>query len=253
MNDLRATATRAYDQAQPTIAPTTVDLPTAAPTLTPELIPPTTAPGGFDLAALLNQAQNAVTQQRWQEAVDLLDVILGVDPAFEAATVRRLMQQSLNSLARDLYNANQPAAANLIVNRAEEFGALADGLSYERYAAELFLTARAAVGTGSPNAISRLREVINLGAGGRYYAESIQLLYQVYVTRGDAAYNSGNPCGAVADYQNAINLLASGAANGKRAAAQTACNILLSAPTPDPLLPPMPGDAGIAPIGVPGT
>ena len=96
----------------------------------------------------------------------------------------------------------------------ETFGPLAEGLFYERYAAELYLTARAAVGTGSPTAINALQAVINLGPG-RYYAQAQQLLYDAYVARGDAYIAQGDSCSAAFQYQSAASILSSGAANGK--------------------------------------
>lgn len=251
LGDIMATGTALYMNNLPTATPTVT--PTLQPTATADsqqVIVPTPGEQGLDLAALYAQAQAAITSSQWTEAIDLLDVILASDPNFESAQVRQMMSQSLNRYALELYNSSQPAAANLIVARAEEFGPLADGLAVEREAAELWLTARAGVSTGSQTAINALNTLLGYGPNSRYYQQSTQLLYDAYVRRGDGLVAQGNPCGALSEYQRAMNVFSSGSANGKYSAAQTSCTNL-SAPTADPNWMLTPG--AVAPIGVPGT
>ncbi|MCC6802903.1 MAG: hypothetical protein IT319_08465 [Anaerolineae bacterium] len=248
VSDFAMTATALYESSQ--VTPTPEFTPTAEPTEEPEatealVIPAESSDGGYDLAGLLNQAENAIASSQWQDAIDYLDVILAADPNFETANVRRLMSQALNSYARELYNASQPAQANLLVTRAREFGPLADGLEFENMAAELYLTARSAVGTGSPRAASALQSLLNLGPG-RYYTEAQDMLYNLYVTRGDAYFAQGDTCSAVGQYQNAINIRSSGVANGKYSAAQNAC--ANATPTTDPNIA-IPSDGQVAPVG----
>lgn len=255
--DFAATATALFLTSQPTATPT--PSPTPDPSLAevqsetePVAITPAGS-GGYDLASILAQADQAVTAGRWTDAVDLLDVIIAVDNTFETARVRSLLTQALNSEARRLYENNQPAAGNVVVGRIESLGlALADGLSYERYAAQIYLNARAAVGTGSPVATSALRELLNLGPG-RYYAEAQQLLFNQYVIAGDAWVAQGEYCPAIAQYQNALNVLSSGSVSGKLSNANAMC--ANATPTPDPLMPVDPNapTSEFAPIGVPGT
>ena len=240
------TATALYLNTLPTATPEVTNTPEATQAQATEAIAFTPAPsGGYDLTSILSQAESAVASSQWQDAIDLLDVILGADPTFDTAHVNQLMAQALNSYARELYNANQPAEANLIVTRAREFGTLADGLDYENMAAELFLTAKSAVGTGSPLAINDLQKVLNLGPG-RYYQEAQKLLYNMYVVQGDSYVAQGNNCSAAGSYQQAMNVFSSGAANGKYAAAQNAC--VNAPPTTDPNLI-IPSDGTIAPVG----
>lgn len=252
--DMGMTATALYQQslATPTpVATATPDAPEAAQDApTPDSLAITTgSSGGYDLGTVLNQAQNAAASSQWQDAIDYLDVILGTDPNFEKATVRGLMSQALNSYARELYNSSRPAEANLIVERAREFGPLADGLEYESMAASLYLTAKTAVGTGSPVAINALQQVIGLGPG-RYYQEAQDMLYDFYVTRGDTFVAQGDNCSAATQYQGAMNVSSSGVANGKYASAQNAC--VNAPPTTDPNIV-IPSDGGVAPVGVVAT
>jgi hypothetical protein len=208
-------------------------------------------PGGIrvDLPALLSEAQSQIATSQWADAIDTLDVIIAVDPNFQTALVRSLMIQALSSRAMQLYNSGQPAAGNITVTRIEEFGTIPGDLSYERYAAQLYLNARAQMGVNFPAAIQSLRAVMDLGAGGRYYQQAQQALYETYVAYGDAFTFENNWCSAATQYRSAMNIFASGVANGKFTNADTICR---TPPTVDPLLAP-PVDstlpAGFVPLG----
>jgi hypothetical protein len=265
IGDFAATATALYltqlptataTPAPPTETPQSTTTPAATATQAAPNATPTPAPGGqFDLAALLSEAQLEVQSGQWQDAIDLLDAIMAIDPAYEAVTVRAAIGQALNSYALELYGSGQPAAANIIVGRAEELGVLQGNLSYERYVAELYLNARAGASLGSPAAMSDLQRILNEGPGGRYYDDAVQLLYELYIRQGDNWVAQGEYCPAVPLYQNAVSLLSSGAANGKLSTAQSFC--ALATPTPDPLNPfAVPGGAvtpipGFQPLGGP--
>ncbi len=259
-NDLAATATALAINCQPTATPTftptesapeVTDAPTVEVTEAPE-IQITPAEGGFDLAGIFTQAQNAFNAGNYQDAIELLDVVIGVDESFQTTQVRQLMSRALNARARELFNASQPAAAIILVDRARTFGALEDGLEYEAYAATLYLNARGSIGTNYSQAIEALNAVVNLGAGGRYYQEAYNLLFQQYVAFGDAYAAQGQYCPAEQQYRNALRLSSSGSVSGKL---QTAANFCANGtPTPDPALgipagSPPPGGDGFAPIG----
>jgi tetratricopeptide (TPR) repeat protein len=261
-NEIAPTATALFLSLQPTAAPTitpTIPVtPTAEPqnTEAPQLEITPANDGGFDLAGIYQQAQAAFNAGQYQDAADYLDVIIGIDERFQTAEVRRLMSQALNARARELYNAAQPASANLVVDRARLYGALEGDLEYESYAATLYLNARGALGTDYASAINALREVINLGAGGRYYDDALGLLFQQYVAYGDAWGAQGAWCPAEQQYRNALNVLSSGSVNAKLQQAINFCTN--GTPTPDPLLG-QPGNGSsnaggqpIAPIGQPG-
>ncbi|MBE2269408.1 MAG: hypothetical protein IAE80_14330 [Anaerolinea sp.] len=229
---------------EPAVQPTVV-----TPEATSEVVvtPAATDSGSqYDVASLFEQAQTAMNSAQWEDAYELLDVVIAVDPTYQTANVRRMINQALQNRALELYNAGQPAAANILVGRAEEFGQIDSSLDYERYAAELYLTARAAVGIGSPTAIAALERVMSLGFGGRYYEEAQQLLYNQYVIMGDAYYAQTNYCSAANQYQLAMGIFSSGTANGKYSNAQNLCQNAV--PTVDPNWALTPG--AIAPVGV---
>lgn len=245
--NLALTGTAVYFNSFPTPTPTlppTVAATQAAPIQ--QVIATPARGGGFDIDAIYAQAQVAMNGALWEDAIELLDVVVGLDSNYESGDVRRLLNQALQNRALELYNADQPAAANILVGRAEEYGQIDSSLDYERYAAELFLEARAAVGIGSPVAVQSLQEVLSLGAGGRYYDESRQLLYNQYVLIGDSYMAQSNYCGAAGQYQFAMNVFGSGTANGKYANAQNLC--VNAVPTVDPNWMLTPG--AVAPVGV---
>ena len=131
IGDYIMTATALYQNSLPTATPPASPTPeaTAGSAATEDVASRRKDPAATISAQILNQAQSAAASSQWQDAIDLLDVIIGADPTFETQTVRTLMVQSLNSYARELYNANKPAEANLIVDRAETFGRCPKGCS----------------------------------------------------------------------------------------------------------------------------
>lgn len=258
INEFAPTATALFISSQPTITPTptpTLEAVVVTPDIAPEVTEaplPTAGTGGYDLASIYQQAQNSFSAGAYEDAAEYLDVIIAVDESYETAAVRRLMSQTLNAWARSLYQAMQPAAGNLVIDRARQYGALEDGLEYESYAATLYLNARAMVGSDYAAAIQALRELVNLGAGGRYYQEALQMLFNQYVAYGDAWAAQGAYCPAEQQYRNALQVLTSGSVSAKLNTAVNFCQN--GTPTPDPLT----GQGGVGsggglpPIGAPG-
>jgi hypothetical protein len=249
--DIAVTATALFNALQPTATLTPSPTPeltmTAEPTTAVAPSPATASAGGYDLAALLQEAQAYFNTAQYGDAAELLDVISALDPNYEAATVRALLTDSLNAQARAYYQAMQPAAGNEVVSRIQALGLpLGDGLAYERDVAIVYLNAKSSIGVNFPRAISALEELISYGQG-RYYAEATQLLLDQYIAYGDALAFDPNagPCQAVSIYQAAVNMFGSGLAAQKMNTAETLC---ASQPTLDPMF----GQPG-APLGVVAT
>lgn len=253
------TATALAVQLQPTATHT--PSPTMEATAEPEVViteeiaftPSGSGSENSNLAGMLQQAQTAASAGQWADAIDWLEAIYALDPTYEATTVRQLLTSSMNSYANQLYQSNRPAQANTIVARMESLGLpLGEGLAYERSVGEMFLSAQAAAQAGDPNAVRRLQEIINLGAGGRYYTPARDELYAYYVRYGDQVANDPNMgyCPAIQYYQLAVNIYSSGSANGKLSFANNMC--AQATPTPDPMLGGTPVE-GVAPVGVPGS
>ncbi|MBI5667066.1 MAG: hypothetical protein HZC41_03590 [Chloroflexi bacterium] len=247
------TATAVYLNSQPTTTPTPTITPTASPTQSAPLpLPETTAavsgPGSsFDLAALLVEAQQAVSLNEWDRAIETLDVILAADSSFEAATVRRLMLQALTSKALTLYRGGDVgdlAEANVLADRAEQFGDIGE-LNYERYIATLYLDALNTVGANYPAAIQALSKLYRETPN---YRDVTQLLFNQYVAYGDAWVAQGEFCPAIGPYQSALTILSSGEVSAKLTNAETMCSQATPLPGIDTTLTPGTPQP-VAPVG----
>lgn len=252
MSEIIQTATALFDSLQPTTTPALAPSPTAGLVASPTpgaQVVITPAPGGqYDLPALLQEARSMVSLGQYDEAIDLLDAIIAVDPNFERETVRALMLEALSTQALNLFRTgNALAKAINLTERAKEFGLPGDSeLRFEQYIAGLYLQAKSAIGTNYPVAIQALQELYNQAP---YYMDAQQLLFQQYVGYGDAWVAGGEYCPAVLQYQNALNLLSSAEVAAKRDNAQTIC----AQGTPTPGAVPLDGQTPMAPIGVPSS
>ncbi len=252
---LLQTGTAIYVLLQPTATHTPTATPT--PTLTPDgsTTEPTvdatpTLSDPYNLTERLNRAQSEVSLGGWQNAIDELDIILAIDPNYEAVTVRNLMSRALNEQALVLYRTGSLAEAIYLTDRAEEFGTLKDGLNYERYVATLYLSARSKVGTSDyTGALAALSEIYNL-APNYNNGEISQMLFRTYVSYGDGLTYSA-PCFAVEQYNAALRIFNNGEALNKRVTAETWC--AQGTPTPEGFIAPTvdPFAPTTAPIGQP--
>jgi tetratricopeptide (TPR) repeat protein len=253
---LLQTGTALYLTRQPTATATPTETPTQTVTVPGATAEPTveatpTLSDPYDLGGRLQRAQSAVSLAQWSDAIDDLDVILSIDPNYETATVRSLMSRALNAQALALFRSGELGEAIFLTDRAEEFGDIGE-LSFERYVAQLYLTAKSRVGTSDYiGAINALNEVRNI-APNYQDGEIQQLLFQNYINYADALM-FGSPCAAVQQYTNALQLFGDGLVSNKRDTAQNYCEF--GTPTPEGFVPTVdpanPGSGGTAPIGQP--
>jgi hypothetical protein len=260
------TATALADELRATPTPTASATPTVASTgaapaptsTTPESLATLPPESAFDTEALLAQAQTAVDSGQWQDAIALLDAISGIDADFQTTAVRNLLSRALNSYAALLYNSYAPgnpgrlAEAIVLTDRAEQIGPLADGLAFERNAAQLYLDARRAIGLDPFTAIRAFQRLYDQGGQGRYFAEAQQELFNQYVALGDTQAQIGEHCPAVGYYQSALNYLSSGSVSTRLRTSSDICAVATPVPLPGTNSAPL-NLTPIAPIGVPGT
>jgi tetratricopeptide (TPR) repeat protein len=250
--ELMQTATAVYSNTLPTATPPASMTPEATQEQTAESTAPAFEPtiasddNGYDLAALLDQAQTALRLGQYTEAVDLLQVVEAIDPNYERATVRGYMLEALSTQALRIFRSEGNLAEGiLLTDEAEQYGLSAESeLRFESYVAALYLNAKSKIGTGYPAAIQALTEAYQVAPEYRN-GELRSLLFGQYVAYGDAWAIEGNHCAAVGQYQNALNMLNDGGVSAKRNSSQTLCE----QGTPVPL----PGSEGVAPVGVPAT
>lgn len=250
--NLQETATALYLTHQPTSTPTPTETLAATATATTEAVvtaeATVTSPpaGALDLPALLTQARQAVNSSQWEDAITTLDIIISADPRFETSTVNNLMSTALNSQALKLFRSGEAGLAEAIIlaNRAEQYGALAEGVSVEREVATLYLSAKSRVNTS--DYAGGIRYLTDLMALAPNYLDARDLLVKQYIAYGDALLVS-QPCSAMTQYDNAINLTGSATASGKRVTAENWC--LNGTPTPEGFIAPV--DPNVTPIGQP--
>jgi len=246
---LMQTATAVYIQRQPTATPTPTPTPEA--TATParvEILP--TAPGGsFDKAALLQQARSAVALAQYEEAIDLLDALIALDPAYERPTVNALMLEALRSRALILFRTGTNLAeAVVLTDRAEDFGLSGqDDLRFEREVAALYLSAKSASGANYGAAVQALQRVLQLSPN---YLDARQLLFRQHVNQGDYWAAQNEFCPAVGPYTSALNVLNDPSVAAKRSNAEMMCAQATPVGLPPDAAPPPDGQP-IAPVGVP--
>jgi len=256
------TATALFMANQPTATPsptmTTPAVATDVITATPEIQdepqvvePSPTTTGGFDLPALLQEARDLLTEGDRIEAIDLLEAIQAIDPTYEKADIDSLLFNALIREAEYHYRAQDGnlAQAILLTERAAEYGDIGNW-AFERDVAQLYLSAQTYLNINFGEAIRLLNRVISLSP---QYRDARTLLVRQYAAYGDALAQS-DPCEAVMQYNNALNLAPSPNISTQRDVAQTNCDLRQSGT----LLPPdqegQPGvQTPIAPIGVPGT
>jgi tetratricopeptide (TPR) repeat protein len=226
-----ATATALYLTNQPTVTPTPTATPSPSPTVvvtaTPEGIA-TSETGGYDLTALLGEAQEFITLSDWESAIETLDVIIGLDPDFESGTVRSLMSQATTAYARSLYQSGRLAEAIVMTDRAEEFGPIGE-LSYERYVAMLYLDAARTEGTDYSTTIQAWQRVYNENPN---YQDAGQRLFNAYVGYGDAWAAQNEFCPAYQQYQAALSIFYDAVVSGKSDNANTICQQATPIPAP---------------------
>lgn len=247
-----ATATALFLTSQPTATATPTPTPTAtataAVTATPESLS-TAEGGGYDLSALLDEAQAAITLSDWESAIETLDVIIGLDPDFEAATVRSLMSQATTNHARALYREGRLAEAIYWTDQAEQYGPIGD-LSYERYVAQLYLDALRTEGTNYATTIQAWQGVYNVAPN---YQDVAQRLFDAYVAYGKAWVGQGEYCPAYQQFEAALSILYDVSVVSQRDNANTICLQATPIPAPGsiPIAPGTEGTATIAPVGQP--
>lgn len=243
------TATAVYLQRLPTATPTSTPTLEATATLVPVEVVPTAPSGGFDKAALLHQARSAVALAQYEEAIDLLDALIALDPAYERPTVNALMLEALRSRALILFRTGTNLAeAIVLTDRAEDFGLSSqDDLRFEREVATLYLSAKSASGTNYGAAVQALQRVLQLSPN---YLDARQLLFRQHVSQGDYWAAQNEFCPAVGPYTSALSVINDPAVAAKRSNAEMIC--AQATPVglpPDAALPP--NGQPIAPVGVP--
>jgi hypothetical protein len=257
----QATAT-AYAQITPTITPSPMVEPTATTTPTTSAATGGDTDDGFDLNALLAEAQDQIAFGQLEDAENTLDLIIRLDPDYNTQLVEGLMFEVLTQRARQAYQVDlgsdptqtgSLAEAVRLTDRAENYGTPSqlDNLLYERDIASLYLNAISAVEANNHGvAIQRLLNVTSYQS--TYKGVNLnRLLFNEYVAYGEAFFQfDRNYCRAEQQFTAALQLFNDANVSSRRDTAASLCEQGQQAPPPAQL---PPGETAVAPIGVPGT
>lgn len=241
--------TSVYASAMQTLTPAataTTELVPTMPSETPVIVltAAPTSSSGFDLAALLTEAQTDISLSQNMTAIDTLDAISAIDPTYQKPLIDQLIFSALTNEARNLFSSGANLAqAITLVNRAENYGDIGE-LNYERFIADLWLQAQAYSGVNYPRAIQLLGRIVYEQNLPNYRNAQVELFNQ-YVAYGSTLLATGDPCTARSQFDTALTMYTSGDVAGKRAAADAACSAVPLTGTLDPLAPtPDPASSG---------
>jgi len=238
-----------------TLSPTPIPTitPTGAPTATPT-IEATENPFGFDLDALLGEAQAQVDEEQWLDAVDTLDAIIAIDPTFRKGLVEQLLYQALTSQAQVYYRSgDRLAEAIILTDRAEEFGDVGE-LNYERFLAGLYLDGVRNLELNNRRAVQLFTQIV-VQQGLPNYQNSGTLLVDAYEGYGDDLAAGGDYCGAIQQYDAGLGFSQRPSLVTKRNQAVSFCSgggTITPGATVEPgAVESLPTQPAVAPVGVP--
>lgn len=234
------TATALYIQSLPTETPTPTLTSTPTETAIPaptDILEATLTPTeeatvslyDYDMDGLLAEAQSQISQQQYQAAVDTLDAIIAIDPNFQRTTVESLFFNALTSEATRLFRTGNLQQGIILTGRAEAYGDI-QGLNYERFIANLYLSAQRLKITNPAESVRLFSRVAyEQGLSNYLNGQVISELQEAYANYGDTLFEQGNFCAAQEQYNAALSLqpivtnISRGDITGKRDSASAAC------------------------------
>ncbi len=230
------------------VTPTPTLTATFTPSPTLEHSPTPTAPpaGGLpslDPAALLAEAQAASVLRDWERAINLLDILIGVDPTYQRAEVQRLLREALVALSRTYLlepSGEHLAEGILLAERAQTLGDIGD-LAYEAYVAGRYLDALNAEGMECLLSVREWERVYNEAPR---YRDVAPRLANAYARCGDAYTYQTEYCPAEQYYTWSLQTVYDSSVASRRDQAREVCAQATPTPTPtpDPLAVPPTGE-----------
>lgn len=188
--------------------PTATPIPaTALPTSAPDLAPASDdGQAEYDLEALLLEAQQALSRQNFNSAIDTLGAIISIDRDYQRDLTRGLLLEALKAQALALYRGGRLSEAILLTDRAEEYGNI-DDLNYERFIALLYLDGQRYKVANPAESVRKFSSMV-YEFGVRDYvngpvATELQEAHRNYAL---ALARRGDHCRAHAQFQAALDL-----------------------------------------------
>lgn len=181
--------------------------------------PASANPGNTITGKLLDEARKDISQKLWNEAIDRLEQLQGVDANFQTQTVNDLLFQSYSesgkqaSLNGEIELARERFDAALTLRKDPE-------ITRQRDMAELYLDGQQAVGNDWPTAIQRFTTLYQLDPN---YDDVKKRLTDAHVQYGDRAAKGNAWCLAAREYDRAGALIPDILATQKYSQATTRC------------------------------
>ncbi len=179
----------------------------------------TPAPGG-QTGQLLSEGRTAYDQGSWEVAIQKLEALRALDPAYEQATVSRLLVGAYTNDGVRLANEDRMEEA---IRRFDQALALQPGnpdVEIQRRLATLYQTGLSAWDANWPEVIKSLSALHSLRPD---YKDATQRLQRAYVFAGDAAGGESKWCDALDYYKMALTMASTPELAAKRDEAARLC------------------------------
>ncbi len=223
----------------PTPSLTPMPSPTPADTPTPEVTATESGPALPEPEAVFADAQAAFIVRDWGNAIELLDILRGLDPDYQAAEVQRMLHEALTELS--LQYLREPSGEHLaegilLAQRAQTLGPIGD-LAYEAYIAGRYLDALNAEGM---ECLLAVRAWEGVYAEAPQYRDVTQRLANSYAACGDAYTYQTEYCPAEQYYNWSLQIVYDADVAARRNEASEIC--AQATPTPTPTIEGLPAE-----------
>lgn len=221
-----AQARAALPQTTASAPPQATDLPSPTPLIT---VGPETAKN------LLDAAQAAFDQGQWDEALQKIGALRAIDPNYEADTVRTLQFQALQSRAIADIKGDKLELGLADLDQASKLGKLSEEAQQYQQWAEIYIAGISYWGLNWSRTVDTFQLLYTIAP---YFRDTITRLHDARVGYGRQLDALGQPCDAVSQYDEALNLQQDDTVQAYRDEANLACQF--GTPTPDGTLTPFP-------------
>jgi hypothetical protein len=225
----------------PTASPTFTPSPTLADTVTPTLTPTAGLPP-LDPAALFEEAQSASVGRDFERTIQVLNVLISLDPDYRKSEVESMLHDALSSLALTYLrepSGDHLAEGILLAQQAQAIAPIGD-LAYEAYIAGRYLDGMASNGLECLLSVREWESVYNEAS---QYRDVPARLASAYARCGDAYTYQTEFCPAEQYYRWSLQIANNTDVLAKLRDAADMC--AQATPTPTPTV------EGVPPEGTP--
>ena len=190
---------------------------------------PTTKPEEPIAEALYAEASAHFEAERWQQAASVLTSLRQIDPAYKPEQVEDMLFESRHRAGMDLLAEDDFELGIFYLDRAVALRPLDEEANTERRLAKQYVEALGYWGADWETCIARFEDLYRIAP---QYKDVFQRLYQAHIRYAQAWESEGEMCPAVAQYDQALQLLNSGEVEDRRAEAAEICRNATPTPVP---------------------